>query len=59
MEDQLKNNVDKCFLAVLVFVASFQATWTVLESFKYAPNPPTLNYEKSRNIPTKNGPVLI
>ncbi len=61
MKDPLQHSAIKWILTIIVFIASFHATWTVLKYINGAPKPmPNVEYEmREPPIPPQESPGVL
>ena len=58
MEDSLEHRAIKWILAIIVFIASFHATWLALNYINGAPKP-TPNVERKLAVPSQDDPGVL
>jgi len=61
MEDPLEHPAIRWFLTIIVFIASFHATWTALEYINRTPKPTPGIEERTKNpeIPSQRSPGVL
>jgi hypothetical protein len=61
MEDPLQHPAIKWILTIIVFVASFHATWTALKYINRVPKPaPDVEYEmREPQVPPQHSPGVL